>query len=88
MASIIQATIGGKFAALIGPRDEDIDFNIMITTYSTAVTDAASGILGKDRRRKKPWVNRDLLALCDEAEGANNIQGSKEEDSEGSKEIK
>ena len=30
----------------------DIDINIMITTYNTAVTDAASEILGSDRRRK------------------------------------
>ena len=28
----------------------------MITTCNTAVTDAASDILGKERRRKKPWV--------------------------------
>ena len=38
----------------------------MITTYNTAVTDAASEILGKERRRKKPWVTKDVLALCDE----------------------
>ena len=37
-----QATIGGKFAPLIGLRDEDMDINSMITTYNTAVTDAAS----------------------------------------------
>ena len=53
----------------------------MITTYNTAVTDAASEILGKERRRKKPWVTKDVLDLCDErrdfkktryeAEGAN-----------------
>ena len=28
----------------------------MITTYNAAVTDAASEVLGKERRRKKPWV--------------------------------
>ena len=38
----------------------------MITTYNTAVTDAASEILGKERRRKKPWVTKDVLNLCDE----------------------
>ena len=38
----------------------------MITTYNTAVTDAASEILGKERRRKKPWVIKDVLDLCDE----------------------
>ena len=39
---------------------------LMITTYNTAVTDAASEILGKGRRRKKPWVTKDVLDLCDE----------------------
>ena len=38
----------------------------MITTYNTAVTDAASEILGKECRRKKPWVTKDVLDLCDE----------------------
>ena len=38
----------------------------MITTYNTSVTDAASEILGKERRRKKPWVTKDVLDLCDE----------------------
>ena len=38
----------------------------MITTYYTAMTDAASEILGKERRRKKPWVTKDVLDLCDE----------------------
>ena len=43
-----QATIGGKFATLIGPRDENMDINTMITTYNAAVTNAASEILGKE----------------------------------------
>ena len=38
----------------------------MITTYSAAVTDAALDILGQVRRRKMPWVTRNVLALCDE----------------------
>ena len=44
----------------------DMDINIMITIYNTAVTDAASEILGKVRRRKKPLVTKDVLDLCDE----------------------
>ena len=69
----------------------------MITTYNTAVTDAVSEILGKERRRKKPWVTKDVLDFCDErrdlkkkryeTEGAN-IQGSKQEDSEDNEESK
>ena len=53
VACTFQATIGGKFAPLIGMSDEDMDMDTMITTYNTAVTHAASEILGKERRRQK-----------------------------------
>ena len=49
-----QATIGGKFAPLIGLRDEDMDINTKIATYNTRMIDATSEILGKERRREKP----------------------------------
>ena len=65
MACSFQATIGGKFVSLIGMRDEDMHINTMITTYNTAATNVSSEILGKERRRKKPWVTRHVLALCD-----------------------
>ena len=61
--------IGGKFAPLIGQSDEDMDIDTMITTYNTAVPDAASEILGKERRRTNPWVTKDVLDLCDERRG-------------------
>ena len=41
-----------------------MDINTTITTYNTAVTDAANEILGKDCCRKKPWVTNDVLDLC------------------------
>ena len=66
MACTFQATIGGKFTPLIELSDEDMDMDTMITTYNTAVTDAASEILDKERRRKKSWVTKDVLDLCDE----------------------
>ena len=66
VACTFQATRDGKFAPLIGLRDEDMDIDTMITTSKTAVTDTASEILGKERRRKKPWVTKDVLDLCDE----------------------
>ena len=66
MAYTSQATTGGKFAPHIGLRYEDMNINTMITTYNTAVTGAASEILGKECRRKKPWVTRDVLDLCGE----------------------
>ena len=66
VACTFQATIEGKFAPLIGLSDEDMDINTMITTYNTVMTDAASEILGKERRRKKLWVTKDVLELCDD----------------------
>ena len=43
-----------------------MDIDTMITTYNTAVTDAVSEILRKERRRKKLWITKDVLDLCDE----------------------
>ena len=65
MVCIFQATIGGKFAPLIGRRDEDMAIGTVITIRNAAVTGVLSEILGKERRRKKPWVIRDVLDLCD-----------------------
>ena len=50
-AGTFQATIGGKFASLINLRDDDVNIGRMITTYNIAVTDTASEILAKTRRR-------------------------------------
>ena len=66
MACTFQATIEGKFAPLLGLRDKDMDIDSMPTTYNTAVTDAASEILGKECRRKKLWVTKDVVDLCDD----------------------
>ena len=64
MACTFQATIGGMFAPLIGLSDEDMDMDTMITTYNTAVTDAASEILG-------------IGAQCEEIETCLNKNNSK-----------
>ena len=37
-----------------------------MSTYNTAVIGAASEILGKERRRKRPWGTKDVLDLCGE----------------------
>ena len=66
MTGTFQATISGKFAPLINLRDDNADTCCMITTYNTAVTDTVSEMLWKERRRKKPWVTRGDLDLCDE----------------------
>ena len=84
MACTFQVTTGGKFAPHIGLRDEDMDFNTWIITYSAAVTDAPVRYLRRNNAGKKPWVTRDTLDLCDgrrnlkkkryEAEGEKNTE--------------
>ena len=59
-----QAMIGGKFAPLT-MSNEVTDIDSMITTFNTAVTETASGILGKHRQKEKPWVTAEILDLCD-----------------------
>ena len=57
VACIFQATIVGKFAPHIGLSDENMEVDTVITTYDTAVTDAASEILGKERVERKALRN-------------------------------
>ena len=46
-----QAMIGGRFAPLTIMSNEDTDIDSMITTFNTAVTETASEILGKHRKK-------------------------------------
>ena len=55
-----------------------MDINTMITTYNTAVTDAASEILGNGCRRKMPCVTRDVLDRCDEEMKLYEAEGAKQ----------
>ena len=64
--ALFKQQIGGKFAPLVGLRDEDINIDSTITTYNTAVTNVASEILGKEHSRKKPWFTKNVSDLCDE----------------------
>ena len=57
--------IGGKFAPLTIMSNDDTDIDSMITTFNTAVTEAACEILGKHVRRKKTWITAEILDLCD-----------------------
>ena len=60
MACAFQAAIAGKFAPLIGLKNEDMDIYTMINTYNEAVTDR------NKHHRKKPWVTKYVLDLRDE----------------------
>ena len=65
IAEIFQATIGGKFAPLLALENQDIDIDVLINSFNTAVTETANNILGKHRPAKKPWVTDNTLKLCD-----------------------
>ena len=62
-----QTMIGGKLAPLTIINNEDAGMDSMITTSNTAVTETASEILGKHRRKKKQQtgVTAEILHLCD-----------------------
>ena len=60
-----QATIGGRFAPLATLVNEDADLDCMVTHFNKAVTDKAAELLGKQRRKRKPWVTAEILDLCD-----------------------
>ena len=61
------AMIGGTFAPLIIMNNEDADLDLMITTFNTAVTETASEILGK-HRRKTPGSLQKFLICATEGE--------------------
>ena len=67
MISAFQATIGGRFAPLATLVDE-ADLDSMVIHYNKAVTDTAAELLGKQRRKRKPWVTPEILDLCDKDE--------------------
>ena len=69
VAGTFQQTIGEKFAPLINLKDDNTEIDSMLSTYNTALSDTASELLGNKRRRKKPWLTRDVLDLCDEKMG-------------------
>ena len=45
---------------------EDADLDSMVTHCNKAVTDTAAELLGKQRRKRKPWVTPEFLDLCDQ----------------------
>ena len=63
--SDLSAMIGRKFALLTIMNNADTDLDSTITTFTMAVTETASEILGKLPQKKKPWVTAEILDLCD-----------------------
>ena len=44
--------------------DEDDDMDSMVTHFNKAVTDTAAELLGKQRRKRKPWVMPEIRDIC------------------------
>ena len=59
VTSALQATIG----ALVTLVDEDADLDFLVAHYNMAVTDSAAQLLGKQCRKRKPWVTPETLDL-------------------------
>ena len=74
--SAFQATTGGRFAPLATLVDEDVDLDSMVT--NKAVTDTATELLGKQRRKRKPWVTPEILDLCDQRRDLKKKRGEPE----------
>ena len=64
MMSAFQAT-GGRFAPLATLVGGDADLDSMVTHFNKAVTDTAAELLGKQHRKRKPWITPEILDLCD-----------------------
>ena len=62
LMSAFRALIGGRFAPLATLVDEDADLDSMVTHFNKA----ANELPGKQRRKRNPWVNPEILDLCDQ----------------------
>ena len=66
--STFQAVIGGRFALLATIVEEDADLDSMVIHFIKAVTDTATELLGKQHRKRKPWVSPEILDLVTKVE--------------------
>ena len=78
VTSAFQATIDDRFAPLATLVDEDADLESMVTHFNKAVTDIAAELLGKQRRKRKPWITPEILDLCDQRRDLKKKRGEPE----------
>ena len=64
--SAFQTTKCGVFALLATLVDKNAALDSMVTHFNKAVTETAAEILGKQRRKRKPWVTPEILVTKDE----------------------
>ena len=90
IAEEFKANMGGRFAPLLILAKEDIDLETFTDSFNKAITDTASEVLGKHRKKKKPWMTNDLLLLCDkrhELKNKKNQTGGRQQYNEVNKEV-
>lgn len=58
-----QARLGGRFAALAVLND---DINDLTNNLKETIQETAEEVLGRHRKKHQPWVNNEILELCDE----------------------
>ena len=63
IAEIFQAQTGGRFAAL---NILDKDMNKLTTRLNEAALKKAEELVGRQRKKHKPWVTNDMSHMCDE----------------------
>ena len=59
-------------------NDRDADLDSMVTHFNKAVTDTGAELLGKQRRKRKPWVTPEILDLCDQRRDLKKKRGEPE----------
>ena len=62
IAEVFQAQVGGKFAAL---NIIDCDIDTLSNNIKETLITTADEVLGKKRKKIKPWVTNEVLDLCD-----------------------
>ena len=58
--------------------DKDADLDSMITHFNKEVTDTAAELLGKQRRKRKPWVTPEIFDLGDQRRDLKKKRGEPE----------
>lgn len=66
VADSFKAMIGGKFAPLLVLGEEEPSLDQTTEKFNTAVLEAASQVIGKHQKKKKPWVTTEILDMCDQ----------------------
>ena len=74
---VFQAKLGGRFAALTLLDD---DINNLTNNFNEAIHEVAEEVLGRQRKKRQPWVTNEILDLCDKKRDLKKTKHSSPED--------